>query len=212
MAVSFVLEARSGETELREIYLSLFNAEKRGQGHLNWRLSHRFDRQALPIADSHYNRQKVGSPQFVPPGRCVVLLTRNADALWVTSWPFAEYVKHAWAGAWVNSLFCNRGQSLSSDLIREAIAVTRSFFDAPPLGMVTFVDKREIRSINPGCCYKFAGFRKAICPDHMVKNDECAACNGRTKGGLIALQMLPVEMPEPAPPYSSQMSLIDLVA
>ena len=60
---------------------------------MNWRLSHRADARALPIADRHYNRQKVGTPQFVPPGRCLVLLTEDAGALWVTSWPFAEYVR-----------------------------------------------------------------------------------------------------------------------
>lgn len=50
---------------------------------MNWRLSHRFDPRALPIADSHYNRQKPGTPQFVPPGRCLVptLITVNAFAL-----------------------------------------------------------------------------------------------------------------------------------
>lgn len=74
-----------------------------------WAVSHRFDVRALPLADRHYNRRKVGSPQFVPPGRCVVLLTPAADALWVSSWPFAEYVRHAWPGAWVNSLFRREG-------------------------------------------------------------------------------------------------------
>lgn len=179
---------------------------------MNWQLSHRFDKRALPIADSHYNRQKIGSPQFVPPGRCIVLLTRDQSALWVTSWPFAEYVKHAWAGAWVNSLFCNRGAALSSTLIREAIAVSRAFFDVPALGVVTFVDTAKIRSTNPGCCYKFAGFRRAICPNHMIKVAECAACNGRTKAGLIALQMLPGDMPEAAEPYRAQRSLLECVA
>jgi hypothetical protein len=61
---------------------------------MRWYLSHRADPRALVLADRHYNRQKIGSPQFVPPGRCLVLLTRNADALWVTSWPYAEYVRH----------------------------------------------------------------------------------------------------------------------
>lgn len=184
---------------------------------MHWQLSDRFDKRALPIADSHYNRQKIGSPQFVPPGRCVVLLTRDESALWVTSWPFAEYVKHAWAGAWVNSLFCNRGATLSSDLIREAIAVTRTFFQVPPLGMVTFVDPLKVkerpfgtkpqRLRDMGHCYRKAGFRTAICPNHMIKVDECAACNGRTRGGLVALQMLPGEMPEPAEPYRTQTAL-----
>ena len=98
-----------------------------------WALSNRFDREALPMADRHYNRRKIGSPQFVPPGRCVVL--RQPQALWVTSWPFAQYVRHAWPGAWVNSLFRNEGAGLSSELIREAIAATRANWpNIPALG------------------------------------------------------------------------------
>lgn len=189
---------------------------------MNWQLSHRFDKHALPIADSHYSRQKPGTPQFVPPGRCIVLLTRDETALWVTSWPFAEYVKHAWAGAWVNSFFCNRGATLSSALILEAIAATQTLFDVPPLGMVTFVDPAKVkerpfgtksqRLRNMGHCYRKAGFRTAICPNHMIKVPDCKACNGRTKGDLIALQLLPGDMPEPQVPYSAQMSLTELVA
>lgn len=62
---------------------------------MRWVVSDRFDPRALPLADRHYNRQKVGSNQFVPPGSCLVLLTPNADALWVTSAPLAQYVLRA---------------------------------------------------------------------------------------------------------------------
>lgn len=153
---------------------------------MRWYRSHRFDPRALPLADRHYNRQKVGSPQFVPPGRCVVLLNGNADALWVTSWPFAQYVRHAWAGAWVNSLFRNESASLSSELIREAVAATRYLFgDPPPLGLITFVDAAKVRPTNrPGWCYRKAGF----------------ACVGETKGGLVALQLRPDAMPTASAP------------
>lgn len=163
---------------------------------MNWQLSHRFDPRALPLADRHYNRQKVGSPQFVPPGRCVVLLTENADALWVTSWPFAEFVKHAWAGAWVCSCFRNEGPILSSELIREAVAVTRYEYGEPPeLGMITFVNADKVRrKRDPGRCFVKAGFRRV----------------GKTQGGLVALQMLPDAMPEAARPDSLQNSLFEL--
>ncbi len=158
-----------------------------------WRLSHRADPRALPLADRHYNRQKVGSPQFVPPGRCVVLLTENADALWVTSWPFAEYVKHAWPGAWVCSLFRNESAVLSSKLIAEAVAITRAIWPAvPALGMVTFVDRKHTRpKRDPGYCYLKAGWK---------------AC-GHTKGGLVALQQLPTGMPPPLVPDGLQLGL-----
>lgn len=156
---------------------------------MKWAISHRFDKRALPLADRHYNRQKVGSPQFVPPGRCTVLLTLDADALWVTSWPFAEYVKHKWAGAWVNSLFRNESPHLSSELIREAVAATRSVWEPPELGLITFVDAGKIKSTNPGYCYLCAGFRRV----------------GKTKGGLTALQLAPDDMPEPAEALGSQL-------
>ena len=36
-----------------------------------WQKSHRADPRACAIADRHYSRQKIGSPQFMPPGSCV---------------------------------------------------------------------------------------------------------------------------------------------
>lgn len=127
-----------------------------------WRRSDRADPAALALADRHYNRQKPGTPQFVPPGRCLVLLTADRSALWVTSWPFAEYVKHAWAGAWVNSLFRNEapGEHLSSGLIRQAVAHTRAVWPAvPPLGIVSFIDPGKTRrKRDPGRCYRKAGW------------------------------------------------------
>lgn len=152
-----------------------------------WRLSYRADPIGADLADRHYNRQKVGAPQFVPPGACLVLLADDDQSVWVTSWPKAEFVKHEWAGAWVNSLFRREGgEMLASEMIRQAVAATRSRWpDVPPLGMVSFVDSRKVRhKRDPGRCYRKAGFR------HV----------GFTKGGLHVFQMLPDEMPEPMDP------------
>ena len=151
-----------------------------------WQRSNRADPRARELADRHYNRQKVGASQFVPPGRCLVLYAETATgkSFWVTSWPFAQYVKHAWAGAWMCSAFRNEGAGLSSDLIAQAVAATCDEYGAPPaLGMVTFVDEAKTRrgrskTSPPGKCFLEAGFRYA----------------GRTKGGLIALQLLPEQM------------------
>ena len=175
---------------------------------MNWQVSHRADPEVVPIADRHYNRQKIGSPQFVPPGRCLVLKigTRQqlfnrwtGGAFWITSWPFAEYVKHQWAGAWVCSAFRNERAGLSSELIREAIAITRGIWEVPPLGMITFVDEGKTRrgrgkNSEPGKCYIEAGFTRV----------------GDTKGGLPALQILPAAMPEPLIIESAQSSLFEL--
>ena len=151
-----------------------------------WRQSHRADPVARRIADRHYNRQKIGTPQFVPPGRCVVLVATNERAFWVTSWPFAEYVKHAWAGAWVCSAFRSENAGCASDLIRQAVAATRSFYaETPALGMVTFIDRSKVKPIlvrgvkTWGRTWKLAGFTEA----------------GETKGGLLALRLAPQDMP-----------------
>lgn len=160
-----------------------------------WQLSHRADPRAAALADRHYSRQKIGSPQFVPPGRCVVLYaaTATGQAYWVTSWPFAEYVRHAWAGAWMCSAFRNEGAGLSSNLIREAVAATRYAYGEPPaLGMVTFVDAAKVqRSERPGWCFRKAGFRPV----------------GHTKGGLVALSLRPGDMPAPYPARGMQAGL-----
>lgn len=151
---------------------------------MRWIESHRADAEVVPLADRHYNRQKHGSPQFAPPGRCLVLKTPAVDAFWITSWPFAEYVKHAWAGAWVCSAFRNENRrNLASELIREAVAVTRFKWEPPALGMVTFVNPDKVRSKrDPGYCFIRAGFKPC----------------GQTKGGLLAFQMMPADMPKPA--------------
>lgn len=154
----------------------------------NWFRSYRCDPLGRVIADRHYNRQTIGAPNFVPPGRCLVFRTSNA--LWVTSFPYAQYVKHAWAGAWVNSLFRNEGDYLSSKLILDAISHTRYYWQPPPLGMITFVNPKCVPGVMVrgvkifGFCYKKAGFQ------HV----------GFTKGGLWAWQLLPDEMPPPIIP------------
>lgn len=153
-----------------------------------WIETNRADPIARDIADRHYNRQKIGAEQFVPPGRCLVLVIPGA-ALWITSWPFAEYVKHAWPGAWVCSAFRNErpDRYLSSTLITQAIAATRDKWSVPDLGMITFVDPSKTkRKRDPGRCFRKAGFQTADPPTTM--------------GGLVALQLRPDAMPLPAPP------------
>lgn len=157
-----------------------------------WHISHRADPEARVIADRHYNRQSPGARQFVPPGRCLVL--KAPGAFWVTSWPFAQYVKHQWGGAFVCSAFRNeRRDQLSSDLVRTACAATRwKWPDLPELGMVTFVNADRVRKKrDPGRCFLRADFRPV----------------GKTKGGLHVLQLKPENFPEPLEPKGTSMSM-----
>jgi hypothetical protein len=90
----------------------------------------------------------------------------------------------------MNTMFSNEGAGLSSELILEAVAASRAIYgEPPPLGMVTFVDASKTRhKRDPGRCYRRAGFR----------------CVGETKGGLVALQMLPADMPAAFAPSGFQ--------
>lgn len=104
-----------------------------------------------------------------------------------TAWKekLAEAQRAPSKGAWVNSIFRNEGAGLSSDLIRHAVAATRAHWpEVPALGMVSFVDASKVRGKrDPGYCFLKAGFRNV----------------GATKGGLVALQLLPEDMPEACP-------------
>jgi hypothetical protein len=150
-----------------------------------WQLSWRADPVANVVAKRHYNSQSPDSAQWVKPGACLCFRTAEGGAIWSSSAPFAQYVQHAWAGAWENSTFRNerRDLYLSSDLITEAVAITRWVWKTvPPLGMITMVDASKTRrKRDPGRCYRRAGFR------HV----------GFTQGGLWVFQMLEDEMPEP---------------
>lgn len=129
-----------------------------------WTDSHRFDKLALPLADRHYNRQKPGTPQFVPPGRNVVFVSGDpVSALWVSSWPL--YARHDWEGAWINTLFRREGGPQASTMIRSAVARTfEKWPDIPELGMVSFVDPSHVPPVIVrgeriyGYCYLKAGF------------------------------------------------------
>jgi len=165
---------------------------------LNWEISHRFEERTRLIADRHYNRQKPGTPQFVPPGRCCVLVT--AGSFWVTSWPFGEYVKHRWPGAWICSAFRKEPpcEVLASTLIIEALAATRWHFGDPPdRGMVTFINRNKVKPIKVrgietwGRTWELAGFE----PD------------GETKLGLLAFRIRPEMMPPPCPPLGVTFNL-----
>lgn len=168
-----------------------------------WEKSYRADPRARELADRHYNRQKVGASGFVPPGRCLVLYaeTRTGKAFWVTSFPFAEYVKHAWAGAWVCSAFRNENAGVASEMIIEAVSATRAYFgEPPPQGMITFIDRKKVKPIYTrgketwGRTYEIAGFKRV----------------GETKGGLLALQLLPENMPPPIRARSYEQSQLSL--
>lgn len=164
-----------------------------------WRVSNRASKRGKALADRHYSRQKIGSPQFVKPGRCLVFVTDDSKALWVTSWPFPEFVKHAWAGAWECSLFRSEGDDvLASVLIRQAVSATRAIYgEPPPLGFVSFIDPLKVEPVvrqrlpSFGYSWMKAGWEYV----------------GRTEGGKLTFQLMPERMTPAANPLGYTPSL-----
>lgn len=153
-----------------------------------WTRSHQADWPAVAIADRHYNRRSPGTTHIVAPGRNFVL--KSPGAVWVTLWQLPQFSRHAWPGAWVNTLFRKEIDGVASVYIRDAVAATRAEWpDVPELGLITFIDPnavhaRKVRGrLAIGYCYFQAGFK------HV----------GYTQNGLWAMQLTPADMPAPSP-------------
>lgn len=92
---------------------------------------------------------------FVGPGDRLVLLTTDGLALF--SWRHQAHRLDGQTGVCC-SIFRNEGPLRSSDLILEADDLAWSKW--PHERHFTFVDPTRIKSTNPGCCFKKAGWRR----------------------------------------------------
>lgn len=112
------------------------------------------------LADGHYSRRTVGSPQFMPPGQTLVLVT--PDELAVFGWwrpaPSSGIVAMNGLSGWTCTIFRNTGRTLSSELILGAEAELAARYDCGPDGMLTYAWDRKVASPNPGYCFKAAGW------------------------------------------------------
>lgn len=113
------------------------------------------------LADRHYSRRTVGSPQFMPPGQTLVLMTPRGDAVfgWWRPHPDAGITPMNGLDGWTCTIFRNESAALSSTLILAAESELKQRFDCGPSGLITYVWDKRVRSSNPGFCFKRAGWR-----------------------------------------------------
>lgn len=114
----------------------------------------RFDCESALLADRHYSRGKIGSPQFAPPGELIVL--RDASGLVVFTWVRQQFRLDEQFGYYC-SMFRNESPRLSSDIILEAETFAVARWGAGRA--FTFIDPRRVASANPGYCFKRAGWK-----------------------------------------------------
>ena len=105
----------------------------------------------------HYSSKKNHRPkqrQFVGPGEKLVLLGFLCQALFC--WRKSRFRKDGQVG--VNcSVFRNESKYLSSEMIRDAMSWAWQKW--PGERLFTMVNPKEVRSVNPGYCFKKAGWK-----------------------------------------------------
>lgn len=129
-----------------------------------WQRTTKFDKRGAALADRHYSRRKVGSPQFMPPGQTIVLVGMNEyPSVWGWWRPHPRFSKTGMNGlnGWTCTIFRNEGRSLSSKLVLSAeLALVVYADDCGPDGMLTYVFDAKVASANPGYCFKMAGWKR----------------------------------------------------
>jgi hypothetical protein len=128
-----------------------------------WVLGHKFDKRAVALADRHYSRRKPGSPQMMPPGQTLVLVTPDGDAVfgWWRPHPSSGIRAMNGLDGWTCAIFRNESRALSSTLIVLAEAQLLMRHSVGPDGFLTYVWDKRVASTNPGYCFKQAGWKKA---------------------------------------------------
>lgn len=131
-----------------------------------WMLSESgaFDAIGKRLADGHYSRRKIGSPQFLPPGQRFVLVSRDFKSVW--GWwrphPNSGIVAMNGLDGWTCTIFRRTGGTLASDLVLDAErAIKLLGYGCGPSGMLTYIWNAKVTSKNPGYCYKSAGWHVA---------------------------------------------------
>lgn len=120
---------------------------------MTWQVTKDGDPRFIALADRHYSREQPGTPLAVGPGRKLVLITADEQAMWATR--YAQFRADGLEG-WECTYFRNEGPWLSSHLIVLAIGINRYLWGNPPdAGMFTFIGP-HLR----GGCFFAAGFHR----------------------------------------------------
>jgi hypothetical protein len=114
----------------------------------------RADCEMANFADRHYSRRKKGSRQFVGNGSDITLRSPSGDILFV--WLKQKYRRDGQQG-FNCSKFRNESREESSGLILAAEQKVVHLWG--PGRAFTYVDPKEVKSPNPGYCFKKAGWK-----------------------------------------------------
>ena len=119
-------------------------------------ITNHFDQECRLLADRHYSRRTPGARQFCYSGRKLVL--RNAEGTVLFAWMYPKPEMRMDGQRGYNcAIFRNESDRLSSEIILEAEQFAFDKWD--PSRLYTYINPRKIKSSNPGCCFKIAGWK-----------------------------------------------------
>lgn len=135
-----------------------------------WWLTKDGDRDCLALYERHYSAGQYRDGRirklFVGPGEKVVLRTESGDACFV----WRKFIDDGGQTGINCAFFRNEGTDRSSLLVAQADRIADCVWS--DRRHYSFVNPARVRSINPGCCFQKAGWRRA----------------GVTAGGLLVLE------------------------
>lgn len=129
-----------------------------------WVKTTKFDANAASLADRHYSRRTVGSPQFMPPGQTLILIGRDVDAVfgWWRPDPASGLKQMNGLDGWTCTIFryerAPDGPQASALILAAEVQLAATGRGCGPDGMLTYVWDRKVRSANPGYCFIRAGW------------------------------------------------------
>ncbi len=123
-----------------------------------WWITNDGDARAAELYERHYSKYhyKDGRKpkKIVGPGEYIMLRTWDGDALFV----WRKFKDDSGQQGINCSIFRNESKYQSSELIRQADAIAD--FCWPGERHYTYVNASKIKSINPGYCFKAAGWKQ----------------------------------------------------
>lgn len=125
----------------------------------HWFPVNKFDQRAVGLYLRHYSARRYADGrarrQFAPPGETMLLLTPECDALF--GWVRNRVERYDHQEGVCCFVFRNEGGTLSSELIAEADDLAWDRW--PNERHWTYVWDEKVASVNPGYCFKQAGWR-----------------------------------------------------
>ena len=123
-----------------------------------WFLTKDGDEICADLFSRHYSKYHYADGRrpklFCGPGEKIVLRTLEGDALFV----WRKFIDASGQQGVNCSIFRNESRHKASELVRQADAIAD--FCWPSERHYTYVNAAKVRSSNPGCCFKLAGWRE----------------------------------------------------